>query len=214
MRGRDNSRRPSTNGGGITPAYAGKRHGLRSGPHAVQDHPRVCGEEFRQRLYERDKKGSPPRMRGRVANAVIALIAARITPAYAGKSVRGIRTEAPRGDHPRVCGEENTRKFQNWERRGSPPRMRGRVRSMMREIVSAGITPAYAGKSSFPAALSAPARDHPRVCGEELLVLHTSFLIPGSPPRMRGRVNSGAIHEFRSGITPAYAGKRLNGSLL
>ena len=50
--------------------------------------------------------GSPPRMRGKVADLLDKWDVSRITPAYAGKSVVDSPVEPVNGDHPRVCGEK------------------------------------------------------------------------------------------------------------
>ena len=100
------------------------------------------------------------------------MILERITPAYAGKSVR-ISGRTPRA-------------------RGSPPRMRGKV---------------------FLVNLAAqPRGDHPRVCGEKAPSRAHSPFQKGSPPRMRGKARPNSAHNTASGITPAYAGKRLKRS--
>ena len=49
------------------------------------------------------------------------------------------------------------------------------------------ITPAYAGKS--------------------LTTMNEGDLVPGSPPRMRGKVVHALGYRLLKGITPAYAGK-------
>ena len=74
------------------------------------------------------------------------------------------------------------------------------------------VSPAYAGKS--PARFSSPrrCRDHPRVCGEKLFSQPCGAAARGSPPRMRGKVLQWCREDFFSGITPAYAGKRLKRS--
>ena len=51
-------------------------------------------------------------------------------------------------------------------------------------------------------------RDHPRVCGEKTLLGTIQRSEPGSPPRMRGKVQEPVKIGFIWGITPAYAGKR------
>ena len=51
-----------------------------------------------------------------------------------------------------------------------------------------GITPAYAGKSPYPVALTLSGGDHPRVCGEKRLCRLFTSGTGGSPPRMRGKV--------------------------
>lgn len=65
--------------------------------------------------------------------------------------------------------------------------MRGKALRGFQVHVDAGITPAYAGKSS---------------CN-----FRFSFCHPGSPPRMRGKGVHGVLQELCCGITPAYAGK-------
>ena len=92
--------------------------------------------------------------------------------------------------------------------------MRGRGSRETERPVPDGITPAYAGKSFLCAACNPDLEDHPRVCGEESQVLDYEVRKEGSPPRMRGRARTMKIDGKKLGITPAYAGKRLNGSLL
>ena len=73
-------------GGGITPAYAGKRQMARKAGRTKPDHPRVCGEKplpDPERIFQ---VGSPPRMRGKVCGYFVVCRYLRITPAYAGKS--------------------------------------------------------------------------------------------------------------------------------
>ena len=72
------------------------------------------------------------------------------------------------------------------------------------------ITPAYAGKSHAPVMQHPVKRDHPRVCGEKSRPGSLFSRLPGSPPRMRGKVLSQLLKSGKSGITPAYAGKRVN----
>ena len=65
--------------------------------------------------------------------------------------------------------------------------MRGKVETLYTELSRVGITPAYAGKSSFSLILS--------ICGS------------GSPPPMRGKAIAAFPRHHASRITPAYAGK-------
>ena len=71
---------------------------------------------------------------------------------------------------------------------GSPPPMRGKVVDHKDEVLAAGITPAYAGKSyiqQFPRKFF---RDHPRLCGEKSCTSSRVRSGTGSPPPMRGKV--------------------------
>ena len=71
-----------------------------------------------------------------------------ITPAYAGKSGLEKRELPGFGDHPRVCGEKPDFSGLPPFLQGSPPRMRGKVFRDENVDNQAGITPAYAGKST------------------------------------------------------------------
>ena len=52
----------------ITPAHAGKSHGVMFLLVLIWDHPRPCGEKFDELLGKRTPQGSPPPMRGKVNN--------------------------------------------------------------------------------------------------------------------------------------------------
>ena len=131
--------------------------------------------------------GSPPRMRGKVKNALLDCSQGGITPAYAGKS--------------------KLADFDEDSGKGSPPRMRGKGGEAYLEKVGDGITPACAGKSPGSFSCRSGPRDHPRVCGEKRESWPTSTTAPGSPPRMRGKAAGNQQPGRGLGITPAYAGK-------
>ena len=152
---------------GITPAYAGKRAGSSGNYSTAGDHPRVCGEKSSVFVFCDLPIGSPPRMRGKVIGCIQMVVGAGITPAYAGKSAQHV------GCPPSP-----------W---GSPPRMRGKGISLHRIAHHWGITPAYAGKRTKGVIATAPAADHPRVCGEKVALLLIRPETRGSPPRMRGK---------------------------
>ena len=86
--------------------------------------------------------------------------------------------------------------------------MRGKVvhGSMLR--TTSRITPAYAGKSGQSTYKNYECGDHPRLCGEKGIQKCRCWYGRGSPPPMRGKAALPAVPLLRSGITPAYAGKR------
>ena len=90
--------------------------------------------------------------------------------------------------------------------------MRGKVLGASKGCDGVGITPACAGKSASHGCGSRGWRDHPRVCGEKCYNGVVKIFSRGSPPRMRGKVLQWCREDFFSGITPAYAGKRLKRS--
>ena len=72
-------------------------------------------------------------------------------------------------DHPRVCGENAGSIFRAISSAGSPPRVRGKLFFSARASARARITPACAGKTSRDSLPSAGKKDHPRVCGENMM---------------------------------------------
>ena len=88
-------------------------------------------------------------MRGKVGHALASSSILGITPAYAGKSIVHLPFVLRVGDHPRVCGEKGRTGALDVVQRGSPPRMRGKVRELLFSFHCARITPAYAGKSGL-----------------------------------------------------------------
>ena len=91
----------------------------------------------------------------------------RITPAYAGKSQCNTISAKNKKDHPRLCGEKFSFTCFCFNIMGSPPPMRGKVYHKTKGVLSTGITPAYAGKSSADSSHTNRGRDHPRLCGEK-----------------------------------------------
>ena len=92
---------------------------------------------------------------------------------------------------------------------GSPPRGRGKGQPLLADDFRVGITPAWAGKS-FQRQKSLPScKDHPRVGGEKPASRRSALGWIGSPPRGRGKAAAVVQAGPASGITPAWAGKRL-----
>ena len=136
--------------------------------------------------------GSPPRVRGKAFGLYIKSSYFRITPACAGKRLVTYCGRYCDRDHPRVCGEKCKYLSASSAVLGSPPRVRGKGKSILQDLQRMGITPACAGKSA------------------RLLWEH--FENMGSPPRVRGKDDRQQRRQIQRGITPACAGKRLKRS--
>ena len=111
-----------------------------------RDHPRLCGEKAVDRKISYRRPGSPPPMRGKAAIGKSTSRTRRITPAYAGKSSDADWHHSRTWDHPRLCGEKLFGFGNSGFMTGSPPPMRGKVKSLSISYVENRITPAYAGK--------------------------------------------------------------------
>ena len=207
MRGKVSFGLWNLNAHGITPAYAGKSQFCGLDKNRFWDHPRVCGEKPREARNICLDRGSPPRMRGKDSVVDGLQCVHGITPAYAGKRACGTQNRQGWRDHPRVCGEKLECRLESLGLLGSPPRMRGKESVWFSTCTRSGITPAYAGKSFPTSMFRSVGRDHPRICGEKIVVSRTWCSRSGLPPRMRGKVSSIRDDLARVGITPAYAGK-------
>ena len=87
--------------------------------------------------------------------------------------------------------------------------MRGKHCLRPEERPRVGLIPAYAGKTQEASIRVAPLGAHPRVCGENGIVVASFGRVTGSSPRMRGK-RSGAWEAAKNvGLIPAYAGKTL-----
>ena len=87
-------------------------------------------------------------MRGKADNFALQPHDIGITPAYAGKRANIISIAASIKDHPRLCGEKTDLTILMLNKLGSPPPMRGKGPPAKVQQFCAGITPAYAGKST------------------------------------------------------------------
>ena len=132
-----------------------------------------------------------------------------ITPARAGKSLCAAGVSGTRWDHPRMCGEEAVTMLYAMADQGSPPRMRGRAEFQAPCQFPVRITPACAGKRYTSQLIEANQGDHPRMCGEELSPSMSMTTSRGSPPHVRGRGSPHFAARRRSRITPACAGKSI-----
>ena len=151
---------------GITPADAGKTN-LRWATYSEQkDHPRGCGENYKQSLTRCRRLGSPPRMRGKPRSITGNRHTDRITPADAGKTRSLAANYHVDRDHPRGCGENLPTIIIEIVKSGSPPRMRGKRTHAGYRPRGVRITPADAGKTAFQAVRKFLIKDHPRGCGE------------------------------------------------
>ena len=149
-------------------------------------HPRVCGEQDRLVKRFAAQPGSSPRVRGTGPGSGRHGHGTRFIPACAGN-----RSEAParvchRSVHPRVCGEQSSRRWMMRWPDGSSPRVRGTERYRARRQGSVRFIPACAGNSPSSTPPWPPETVHPRVCGEQRPTCASLALVAGSSPRVRG----------------------------
>ena len=150
--------------------------------------------------------GSSPRMRGTLAGTIPVDAVHGIIPAYAGNTCRNDTRGCCTWDHPRVCGEHGTTLGSKRLKRGSSPRMRGTPEKDMEPYQTGGIIPAYAGNTFSATPTPTSTGDHPRACGEHVVVELVPCVSLGSSPRMWGTHHTRPVRGRGTGIIPAYAG--------
>ena len=87
-----------------------------------------------------------------------------------GKVINKFQSGFIHQDHPRLCGEKFTLLLLSWKSKGSPPPMRGKEEAAPKLESDRRITPAYAGKRGKGWQAGNSTQDHPRLCGEKLLI--------------------------------------------
>ncbi len=133
---------------GITPAYAGSTHLTSYAIRHHPDHPRIRGEHITMPEPTWTFMGSPPHTRGALDETIDWTNSTRITPAYAGSTLRLLASYARDGDHPRIRGEHGASIGLNPQLYRSPPHTRG-ARAKRECLTSRHrITPAYAGSTT------------------------------------------------------------------
>ena len=114
-------------------------------------------------------------------------------------------------DHPRLRGEKKYGNGRQRKKAGSPPLTRGKGSCIFFLLHYVGITPAYAGKRNARKYIVRLRKDHPRLRGEKTIVCKIDKSGEGSPPLTRGKDYFHPGDKISQRITPAYAGKSLDG---
>ena len=109
--------------------------------------------------------------------------------------------------HPRVCGENQHRRRYTRATGGSSPRVRGKQPRCKLPCLTGGLIPACAGKTCCKPSACAISPAHPRVCGENRVGCFTRAGVPGSSPRVRGKLCRALRSRGDGGLIPACAGK-------
>ena len=106
-----------------------------------------------------------------------------------------------------MCGKNSDIYRQLCNDLGSPPRVREKLQRLYFFKSALGITPACAGKTFPLSRYQIHGQDHPRVCGKNKIRDVCFKILPGSPPRVREKLESIGKAAGSIGITPACAGK-------
>ena len=117
---------PTPNPARLIPACAGKTRLRAWTSRDGTAHPRVCGENFPERLSLAVVRGSSPRVRGKPSGVGVGVGLVGLIPACAGKTAAVSCSGCKRRAHPRVCGENCQGEHSLQVYVGSSPRVRGK----------------------------------------------------------------------------------------
>ena len=129
----------------------------------------MCGKNLLSVSVRSTILGSPPRVREKHIVNQVCHFRTRITPACAGKTTFSAFAFMIPRDHPRVCGKNSANLSGQLANLGSPPRVREKLNDSEYSVKALRITPACAGKTPPRTSHSVNGRDHPRVCGKNLV---------------------------------------------
>ena len=167
----------------------------------------MCGKNLCYAEKAALTPGSPPRVREKPDGIEEGGKSRRITPACAGKTISDTSLFILSRDHPRVCGKNTVIDAITNDVMGSPPRVREKLSWFSEDVLTAGITPACAGKTFSATEAFCLTRDHPRVCGKNDAITGWGKSRVGSPPRVREKQGNTLPGYPHLRITPACAGK-------
>ena len=168
------------------PAGAGNSGAETHGAEISAVHPRGCGEQSCAGCAGCAVDGSSPRVRGTGAAPAFKQQFSRFIPAGAGNRLNTLQIHVLGKVHPRGCGEQVNRGFQEIYMPGSSPRVRGTVCPGGNLCQIRWFIPAGAGNSSLYQVPPEWCQVHPRGCGEQTDHRQEQRRDIGSSPRVRG----------------------------
>ena len=170
------------------PAWAGNRFSDSACSPSCSVHPRVGGEQEIPSWSSQSVTGSSPRGRGTDSATARARHRVRFIPAWAGNRKFRPGRPNPSPVHPRVGGEQIQRQRVLAIVFGSSPRGRGTGNSVLVVPIRHRFIPAWAGNSHVHHSYWSLLTVHPRVGGEQDVLLEEAIRPIGSSPRGRGTV--------------------------
>ncbi len=150
--------------------------------------------------------GSSPRVRGTLIQCNRTNNCNWFIPAGAGNAGISSVKKDVRAVHPRGCGERVAIVFRIKFLAGSSPRVRGTLLTGRRQYLARRFIPAGAGNAFRLPFMMRRLPVHPRGCGERDTRDHTSKILSGSSPRVRGTPLTGKTPGNGSRFIPAGAG--------
>ena len=175
-------------------------------------HPRSRGENHPVPGTTFWYRGSSPLTRGKPHGCVQGVVARRLIPAHAGKTLPASRWARRARAHPRSRGENLVDDASQVLHPGSSPLTRGKLWAEGRRPWREGLIPAHAGKTLLYGPLLAATWAHPRSRGENPAGRRRIAPQRGSSPLTRGKLSGSQARASSNGLIPAHAGKTVLGT--
>ena len=174
----------------LIPAHAGKTPPQSAARQRPWAHPRSRGENLRGVGEHSAHRGSSPLTRGKPSRRRRTQRAPRLIPAHAGKTAAQPPPIFTRTAHPRSRGENAPPALSKALDTGSSPLTRGKPVPVDGELLTEGLIPAHAGKTTRRHARAPHLRAHPRSRGENGYQLVSGDLQERLIPAHAGKTSS------------------------
>ena len=173
-------------------------------------HPHGCGEDTEPHLEPTLKAETPPRVWGRLLEALERRWPRGNTPTGVGKTHVVLSPFSFGRKHPHGCGEDLLKDLNLLKPEETPPRVWGRlwrIRSVKRTNRN---TPTGVGKTNAGGGQKMKNGKHPHGCGEDQRVMLTHETRTETPPRVWGRREEEHHGNLQRRNTPTGVGKTKN----
>ena len=173
---------------GLIPAHAGKTAATARAAPSSEAHPRSRGENSSFSTRNVSHGGSSPLTRGKQTRRNFLDCRVGLIPAHAGKTTPSEWPPPSAWAHPRSRGENSAFNELAPVLGGSSPLTRGKQGRCGVGVISAGLIPAHAGKTSTKVKTATIETAHPRSRGENPIGVALGALAGGSSPLTRGKL--------------------------
>ena len=136
-----------------------------------------------------------------------------LIPAHAGKTQAARHPRVSAAAHPRSRGENHRGGHSDVDVAGSSPLTRGKHARGVHPEGFAGLIPAHAGKTWYPARQACGRQAHPRSRGENPYTTTGAGEGRGSSPLTRGKHEGVRLKPHQQRLIPAHAGKTISSRL-
>ena len=176
-------------------------------PRCEGAHPHSRGENLAEQGWDVPALGSSPLTRGKHWRGVRRPYQLGLTPTHAGKTLHDPAHRSASTAHPRSRRENFQSCVMSLPTPGSSPLTRGKRSGLGGGADRAGIIPAHAGKTRLRASWAWRTWAHPRVSGENPIIVACRLPAAGSSPLTQGKPMPFIGNSHPKGIIPAHAGK-------